>query len=301
MVRPARFTMNAQTAVDNFYQDAEASFNADEVQKLALAEFDAFVEKLRAVGVHVDVLQDTPEPHTPDSIFPNNWISLHESGTVCLYPMKAENRRLERKPDIADTLSSWGFRIDAVNDITASEERGVYLEGTGAIIFDHPSKTAFMARSQRADEALFRAWCEDMDYTPVVFSSFQDTPEGRQPIYHTNVMMCVADSFVVICLDTIDNANERKAVVDKLTELDKEIIEITEAQKHQFAGNMLQVGAAAGPVLVMSQSAYKSLTTEQISAIESHCPILYADLAWIERLGGGSARCMIAENYLPTK
>ena len=300
MIRPARFGMNAQTAVDNFYQQQDAATTAEQDNANAQAEFDSFVEKLRGVGVEVHVIQDTETPHTPDSIFPNNWISMHGDGRIALYPMKAENRRLERIVGIEDKLREFGFEVDATIDYSQAEENGIYLEGTGSIIFDHDSKTAYMARSQRADEFLLKELCSDFGYTPVVFSAFQDTPEGRQPIYHTNVLMCMTDRYAVICLDTIDDVNERTMVVDALEESGRFIIEITEEQKHQFAGNMLLVkGAEEALYLVMSSSAHDALTAEQVSKIEQYHTILHSDLTTIETLGGGSARCMLAEIYLP--
>ena len=300
MIRPARFGMNAQTAVDNFYQQQDAATTAEQDNANAQAEFDRFVEKLRAVGVHVHVIQDTTTPHTPDSIFPNNWISMHGDGRIALYPMKAENRRLERIVGIEDKLREFGFAVEATIDYSQAEENGIYLEGTGSIIFDHDSKTAYMARSQRADEFLLKELCSEFGYTPVVFSAFQDTPEGRQPIYHTNVLMCMTDRYAVICLDTIDDVNERTMVVDALEKSGRFIIEITEEQKHQFAGNMLLVkGAEEALYLVMSSSAHAALTAEQVSEIEQYHTILHSDLTTIETLGGGSARCMLAEIYLP--
>jgi hypothetical protein len=300
MVRPIRFGMNAQTAVDNFYQQQDAATDAALDNAKAQAEFDAFVSKLRAAGVEVLVVQDDEQPHTPDSIFPNNWISMHEDGCVVLYPMKAENRRLERRADIEEVLTKAGFVIGEVLDISDAEEQGTFLEGTGCIIFDHDHKIAYMARSQRADEHLFEEICGRFDYQSVVFSAFQDTPEGRQPIYHTNVLMCMTDRYAVLCLDAIDDMVERTMVTDTIRKSGKEVIEISEAQKHQFGGNMLLVkGDGDALHLVMSTSAHKCLTNAQKAKIEGYHKILHSDLTTIETLGGGSARCMLAEIYLP--
>ncbi|MCH1401307.1 MAG: arginine deiminase-related protein [Schleiferiaceae bacterium] len=301
MVRPVRFGMNAQTAVDNFYQNQEAASGASDQEK-ALAEFEHFAASLTAHGVNVHVLEDTPEPHTPDSIFPNNWISMHSDGTVVLYPMKAENRRLERRDEIFQILKKWGFTTDALIDLTALEEEGVFLEGTGSIVFDHDQRIAYLARSQRADEQAFMSLCGQLKYTPVVFSAFQDTPAGLQPIYHTNVLMCMTNTYALICLDTIHDAAERAAVVKSIKDSDKDILEITKEQKIQFAGNMLLVkGALDQLFLVMSGSAYRALTPEQVARIELDHKIIYSDLPTIETLGGGSARCMLAEIYLAQK
>ena len=300
MVRPIRFGMNAQTAVDNFYQQQDAATDAAIDNAKAQAEFDAFVSKLRAAGVEVLIVQDDVQPHTPDSIFPNNWISMHEDGCVVLYPMKAENRRLERRSDIEEILTQAGFIIGEVLDISDAEEQGTFLEGTGCIIFDHDQKIAYMARSQRADEYLFEEICGRFEYHPVVFSAFQDTPEGRQPIYHTNVLMCMTDRYAVLCLDAIDDLAERTMVTDTIRKSGKEVIEISEAQKHQFGGNMLLVkGDGDALHLVMSTSAHKCLTNAQKAQIEGYHKILHSDLTTIETLGGGSARCMLAEIYLP--
>ncbi|MFT4832944.1 MAG: hypothetical protein ACI815_002606, partial [Psychroserpens sp.] len=248
------------------------------------------------------VVEDTLDPDTPDSIFPNNWVSFHENGNVGIYPMFAENRRNERRDDILETLEEKGFLIENIVDYTSAEAEELYLEGTGSIILDRVHKKAYCALSARADEELFIEFCEDFEYTPVVFTANQTVAGKRLPIYHTNVMMCVADAFAVICLDTIDDKKEKKNVVDHLKEDGKEIITITEAQMHQFAGNMLQVQGMGGQTyLVMSTTAYNSLTLENKKAIEKHCPIIHSSLETIETCGGGSARCMMAEVFLPQK
>lgn len=297
MVRPVAFAMNEQTALDNFYQKKGTSeLNA---QELACEEFDRFVEKLQGQGVVVEVLQDSPTPHTPDSIFPNNWISMHEDGRVALYPMKAENRRLERRTDVFAQLQNRGYKTGEVVDYTAAERNHLFLEGTGSMVLDHDAKIAYLARSQRADEGLFRTFCSDFDYTPVVFSAYQNTPDGIGLIYHTNVMMCVTDVYVLICLDTIHDKNERAAVEAAIRKSGKQILEISVGQKSSFAGNMLLVkGAKEELILVMSSSAYRALNASQKDFIEQYHTILHTDLHTIETLGGGSARCMLAEIYL---
>ena len=297
MVEPIAFGYNSQTAQNNYFQVEQKE--AD-IQEKALQEFNNFVEKLRAKGIQVITIKDTLEPHSPDSIFPNNWVSFHEDGRVALYPMFAMNRRVERRSDILDTLRDEGFNITEVNDFSNSEKEEKFLEGTGSMIFDHDFKIAYGSVSLRLDEGLFRDFCEKFGYTPVVFHSFQNVGNQRLPIYHTNVMMCVAEQFVVICLDCIDDELEREKVQEVIKSTDKEVIEISEEQMHQFAGNMLQVQNEEGTqFLVMSQTAYKSLTKEQIEKIKSYCEIIYADLNTIELNGGGSARCMLAEVFLP--
>lgn len=300
MIRPVAFRMNEQTAVNNYYQKVIDGLTPANVNAKAQQEFDAFVEKLRAHGVNVMVVEDTLQPDTPDSIFPNNWISFHQSGDVVLYPMFAENRRLERREDVLDLLEEKGFFIENVLDYTLAEEANVFLEGTGSIILDRVNEKAYCALSPRADEELFIEFCEDMEYTPVIFTAYQTVNGVRKPIYHTNVMMCIADTFSVICADCIDDKAERKMVLEQLKQDGKEIILISEEQVNHFAGNMLQVlGANQQKYLVMSSSAYQSLTPKQLEAIEKHNPIIHASLDIIEACGGGSARCMMAEVFLP--
>ncbi|MCW0509610.1 citrulline utilization hydrolase CtlX [Riemerella anatipestifer] len=297
MIEPVAFGYNAQTAENNYFQ--VNSENAD-TQSKALQEFKNFVEKLRSKGITVISIQDTLEPHTPDSIFPNNWVSFGADGRVILYPMYAPNRRDERRMDILENLKTQGFKINEVVDLTSSEKDNVFLEGTGSIIFDHDNKLAYGSVSLRLDEKLFREFCEKFGYTPVVFHSYQTAGTERLPIYHTNVMMCVADRFVVICLDCIDDLEERQNVVDTIKKSGKEIIEISEEQMQNFAGNMLQVHNDEGKkFLVMSQSAYQSLSPNQVENIEKYSEIIYSDLSTIETNGGGSARCMLAEVFLP--
>ena len=300
MIRPIGFRMNEQTAVNNYYQKVLDNTLPETVNTKAQQEFDAYVDKLRAVGINVIVVQDTKEFDTPDSIFPNNWISFHENGTVGLYPMFAENRRQERREDVLNVLENEGFKINNIVDYTTAEEEDVFLEGTGSLLLDRVNRKAYCALSPRADETLFIEFCEDFEYTPVVFTANQTVNGKREAIYHTNVMMCLAETFAVICLDTIDDKKERKNVIKNLIEDGKEIIKITEAQVNNFAGNMLQVkGKDDKLYVIMSQAAYNSLTQSQINTIEKHCEILSSSLDTIEACGGGSARCMMAEVFLP--
>ncbi|MBA4318868.1 MAG: amidinotransferase [Flavobacterium sp.] len=300
MIRPVAFRMNEQTAVNNYYQKVLDHLLPATVNAKAQEEFDTFVKKLQAVGVNVIVVDDTINPDTPDSIFPNNWISFHETGDVVLYPMFAENRRGERREDVLDILEDNGFVINEIMDYTSAEEDGFYLEGTGSIVLDRENGKAYCALSPRADEELFIEFCEDFEYSPVIFEAFQSVNGERKLIYHTNVMMCIGDTFAVICADCIDDKKERKMVLDSLRGDEKEIILITEAQVNNFAGNMLEVlGADDRRYLVMSSSAHQSLTKKQIAQLEEHVTILSSSLDTIEACGGGSARCMMAEIFLP--
>jgi hypothetical protein len=300
MIRPVSFRMNEQTAVNNYYQKVLENITAETVQLNALQEFDAFVTKLQFIGVNVIVVNDRKEEDTPDSIFPNNWISFHQNGDIALYPMFAENRRLERREDILDILEEKGFLINNIIDYTSAEDEQIYLEGTGSLLLDRVNKKAYCALSPRAEEDLFIEFCEDFEYTPVPFIANQTVDGKRFPIYHTNVMMALAETFAIICLDSIDDKKERKNILKHLKEDGKEVIEITEAQVNNFAGNMLQVlGNNDTRFLIMSSAAYKSLTKTQIDRIEKHCKILHSSLDTIEACGGGSARCMMAEVFLP--
>lgn len=296
MVRPVRFGYNAETAVNNAFQ--VAGQNQEAVQAKALAEFDHFVATLRSHEIDVVVVEDTVEPHTPDSIFPNNWISFHRNSTIILYPMFAENRRLERKETVIEAIKS-RFQIDSTIDLTKNEAHNVFLEGTGSIILDRDNKIAYACISSRTDKNLFLEFCEEMGYEPVVFNAVDH--KGKD-IYHTNVMMCLGDKYAVICLDSIQEADERAVVTGALAQSGKVIVDISIDQMNHFAGNMLQVMNVNGEqFLVMSSQAYASLTQEQVHTLESFNPIIHVPLETIESNGGGSARCMMAEILLPKK
>lgn len=301
MIRPVNFRMNEQTAVNNYFQE-ELALKNSEINTKAQIEFDAFVLKLKAVGVNVVVIDDDKKTDTPDSIFPNNWVSFHKNGSVVIYPMFAENRRKERREEVFTKLEEAGFQIDTIVDYTSAEEVGVFLEGTGSILMDRVNQKVYCALSDRAHEELIIEFCEDFDCTPIIFTANQSVEGIRKPIYHTNVMMCLAENFSVICLDAIDDKKERKHVVKSLKADGKKIIEITEEQMHQFAGNMLQVlGNGDKRIMVMSLAAHKSLRKDQVTMIEQYCEIVSSDLTTIETCGGGSARCMMAEVFLPKK
>lgn len=292
MIRPVNFGYNAETAVNNAFQVAGQDAQA---QQKAQQEFDGFVQLLRNNGVDVIVVNDTPEPHTPDSIFPNNWISFHADGTVCLYPMFAHNRRQERKPHVLEKLRE-RFIIERTYDLTPHENEQRFLEGTGSMVLDRDLKIAYACLSPRTDKTVLEEWCRALDYQPVVFDAVDGA--GR-PVYHTNVIMCVADRYIVICMDSLPQAAERELVRNTIHQSGKELIDITMEQMSRFAGNMLQVASIQGEtLLVMSTQAYESLTPEQVNRLRSYNRIIHAPLYTIETNGGGSARCMMAEVFL---
>lgn len=295
MIRPVKFAYNAQTAVNNSFQVAS---NDTTVQQKALEEFDAFVAKLRANGIDVTVVQDTPEPHTPDSVFPNNWISFHEGGNIFLYPMFAVNRRQERKQEVLDAINK-KFVINNTTDFTSAEKENIFLEGTGSMVLDRDKKIAYACLSPRTDKNLLDQFCQKAGYTAV---SFTANDEKGDAIYHTNVMMCVADKYVVICLDSITDIAEKDYVVNAIEKSGKQVITISLSQMNRFAGNMLQVMNDKGQrFLVMSTQAFESLTDEQRTKLESFNTILHSNIKTIETNGGGSARCMMAEVFLALK
>jgi hypothetical protein len=293
MIRPVNFSFNAETAVNNAFQVPGQDSNA---QEKASREFDLFVEKLRSYEINVTVINDTPDPNTPDSIFPNNWISFHDDGTVVLYPMFAVNRRAERKQHVLQDIFNQ-FDHSRLVDLSSSEKQNLFLEGTGSMVLDRENKIAYACLSPRTNLSLLHQFCEKLGYTSV---SFHAKDQNGQEIYHTNVMMCVADRYVVICLDSIPEQREKEHVVNTINSTNKQIIEITIDQMNAFAGNMLQVNNKQGqPFLVMSSQAYHSLFDEQLATLESFNPIIHSDLTTIETNGGGSARCMMAEIFLP--
>jgi len=295
MIRPVDFKFNEQTAGNNKFQVASTE---SDVQNQALKEFDGFVALLRKNEIDVTVVDDTLQPETPDSIFPNNWISFHDDGAVFLYPMFSENRRLERRSEILDGLKA-DFDVSHISDLSFYEQQHAFLEGTGSMVLDRTHKIAYACLSVRTDEEVLNNFCMLTGYQPVAFQAVDGT---NFPIYHTNVMMCIGDQFAVICLDSIRNTAERENVAASLINSGKEIIEITLEQMNRFAGNMLQVSNASGAhLLVMSEQAYLSLKKEQIVALEKYSRIIYAPLYTIEKNGGGSARCMLAEIHLPKK
>jgi len=296
MIRPVNFAFNHETAVNNAFQVQPASL--DEIHSKALREFDDFVKLLRDNEVDVTVVNDTPSPHTPDSIFPNNWVSFHHDGTVMLYPMYAENRRAERKGHVLETIEK-KFTVNKKVDLSVFENDKLFLEGTGSMVLDRQYKMAYACISPRTSEKVLLEFCGRMSYKPVFFDA---TDANGKPIYHTNVMMCVADRYVVICLDSIPDASQRKGITDVIEHTQKEVISITLDQMNHFAGNMLQIeNKDKEKLLVMSTQAFESLTNEQKNKLQGYNRIIHSPLTTIETNGGGSARCMMAEIHLPAQ
>lgn len=292
MIRPARFAYNDQTAVNNAFQVASGN---DDVQERALREFDDLVQILSNHGIDVLVVDDPGEPHTPDSVFPNNWISFHQDGSLVLYPMYAKNRRPERRPAIIEIISN-RFAVKKIIDLSIFENQDKFLEGTGSMVLDRDKKIAYACLSPRTHEDLFSQFCDEMNYHPVPFHAVD---RNGRAIYHTNVMMCVADRYVVICMDCIPDKNEKENVTNTIRNSGKEIIEITMNQVNHFAGNMLQVNNSnREKILVMSTQAHQSLTEEQLKKLGSYNPVIHSSLNTIEANGGGSSRCMLAEIHL---
>lgn len=295
MIRPVDFKFNEQTAGNNKFQQAGSASN---VQQQALQEFDGFAALLRANGVDVTVIDDTLQPETPDSIFPNNWVSFHRNGEVILYPMFSVNRRAERRTDIIESLRKT-FGVSQITDLSSYEDSEKFLEGTGSLVLDRDNKIAYACLSLRTNKEVLDDFCSKTGYQAIVFNAVDST---GYPIYHTNVMMCVGDRFAVVCFDSIPDATEKDLVKSSLSHSEKEIVSITFDQMNHFAGNMLQVSNKEGEsLLVMSEQAYLSLKPNQISALEKYCRLVYAPLYTIETNGGGSARCMLAEIHLPPK
>ena len=294
MIRPVNFGFNEETAGSNAFQNRDADKIG--VNEKAQQEFDRMVSTLRANGVDVTVIDDTPEPYTPDSVFPNNWVSFHADGQIFLYPMQAENRRLERREDIIARLED-NFGVKHIIDLSRFEAEDKFLEGTGSMVLDRENKIAYACISPRTDREVLDIFCEQTGYKAI---SFDALDEHNKAIYHTNVLMCIGSSFAVVCLNSIPNPHEKIVVIESLKATQKEIIEISFAQMNHFAGNMLEVKNKDGETLiVMSESAFNALDELQRITLEKYGKLVYANLSTIETNGGGSARCMMAEVHLP--
>lgn len=299
MIRPVRFQTNPQTAESNRFQQQGPSLADENIHEMALAEFNNLAAALEAVGVNVVIFDDTLEPHTPDSIFPNNWLSMHADGTAVLYPMMAGNRRLERREDILASLrADHGFNIEQTLDLSSCEAEEKFLEGTGSIVLDRDNHIAYACKSARTDLDLLAEFARKMVYEVVAFSALD---EDGSAIYHTNVMMCIGLDFVVICSECIAE-EQRTEVLNRLRGTGHEVIDISFAQMASFAGNMLELKSASGErIIAMSSQALNSLDDEQRKALSSRAQIVSVPIDTIETSSGGSVRCMLAEIHLPVR
>lgn len=301
MIRPAAFRMNPETAINNFFQQSDEGVANSLIQSEALKEFDDMVFGLQERGIEVVVFQDEKNDQTPDSVFCNNWNSFHDDGRIFLYPMYAENRRRERKQSILDKISE-KFIVNKTISFLSWEIKNQFLEGTGSLILDRPNELAYASISDRTHLRVLLDFANHLGYELVTFIAYQTANEMRLPIYHTNVMMCVGEEFSVICLNSIDDEIEKNKVIEYLSKTGKEIIEISEDQCSQFAGNMLQVkNRGEKRFIVLSESAYQSLDENQVKRLSKHGELLHHPIGTIEKYGGGSARCMIAEIFLQPK
>lgn len=297
MIEPVAFGYNDETAQNNYFQQKDSD-SPQQIQAKALAEFKAMVQQLRDKNLNVITVKDTIEPYTPDAIFPNNWISFHEEGLIAFFPMYAQNRRQERRTDLIESINARGFHFTELNSYTSYEAENRFLEGTGSMILDRRMRIAYAALSERTNKELFQEFCLDFDFQPCAFNAYQSVNGQRLPIYHTNVMMAVAEEYVVLCLSAIDDENERQKVTKTIAESGKALVEISEEQMHHFAGNMLQVKNNDGiPYLIMSETAYQALSTEQIKQLEEYNELIVPAVPTIEKHGGGSVRCMMAEIF----
>lgn len=299
MVRPANFGFNPETAENNFYQKTDPRTHA-EIQELVLREFDGFVALLRDQGVNVIVVDDTSDPVKTDAVFPNNWFSTHPDGKLILYPMYSSNRRLERRKDLIEQLMGLGFSVNEIIDLSFFEEDEQFLEGTGSMVMDHDQKLIFAGYSLRTHPVPLKYLADLLAYELIGFDAQQEIEGEWTPIYHTNVMMHIGRDLAVVCLESIRKSAERRQVQEALSKAGKKVIPITAKQKFNFAGNMLEVSNDGGEKFtVMSQTAYDSLNVGQIQQIEKYTTIISPQIPTIEKLGGGSARCMMAEIFLP--
>ena len=300
MVKPVKFYRNEQTAVNNYFQHEADGITKPEIQEQALGEFDLLVDKLRLNKVHVTIFEDTSAYDTPDSIFPNNWITMHDDGLIMTYPMYAENRRKERRDDIIEHIKK-DFFVGQVHSFADWEKKDKFLEGTGTLILDRPHKIVYAALSDRTSSEALEDYCDLTNYEAVTFRAMQSVEGERLPIYHTNVMMSIGENYAVVCLDCVDDPVERARLEFSLQRTGKEIIAISEQQMTNFAGNILQVRNANGrPIIVMSEAAKGAYALKQLKILEKHGMVLSSPIPTIEKFGGGGVRCMMAEIFLPT-
>ena len=302
MIRPKHFNYNVETAKDNYFQKKEINISTTTIQKKVRDEFNSLVEIIKKEKIKINIFDDKKNIKTTDSVFPNNWISFHEDGKIIIYPMFSENRRKEKRKDIIDTLKNKGYKINEIIDLSKYENENKFLEGTGSMILDRENRICYAAISSRTSIDLLKYFCKKINYKLISFKAYQTFKKNRERIYHTNVMMCIAKQYAIVCLDSIDNKDEKISLKNSIIKTNKKIIEITENQCQNFVGNMLQVKNIKNEkYLIMSSRAYKSLTNDQIKKLKTYNKLLHSELDLIEKIGGGGARCMIAENFLQKK
>ncbi len=302
MIRPKHFNYNVETAKDNYFQKKETSISTLKIQKKVRNEFNNLLKVIKKEKIKIEVFDDKNSVKTTDSVFPNNWISFHENGKIIIYPMYSENRRKEKRKDIIDILKNKGYKINEIIDLSKYENENKFLEGTGSMILDRENRICYAAISSRTSKDVLNYFCKKNNYKLIPFKAYQTYKKNRELIYHTNVMMCIGEQYAIVCLDSIDNENEKKSLKKSLIKTNKIIIEITEEQCQNFVGNMLQVKNIKNEkFLIMSSRAFKSLTNNQRKILETYNKLLHSELQLIEKLGGGGARCMIAENFLQKK
>lgn len=298
MVRPASFGFNPETAETNVFQQTPKTKKATEISQKAIQEFDNMVDTLRKHHINVLVAEDSPKPMKPDAVFPNNWISMHHNGQIVLYPMLSQNRRVERRKEILELIEK-NFTVTEYLHYEQNEANNRILEGTGSIVFDHPNKVAYACTSQRTDATLLVKLCKEIGYQP---ASFRATDSNNFEIYHTNIMMSIGESFVVVCMDAVEDGADKLLLTQFLRTTGKDIITISREQMNHFAGNILQVATTDDKqYILLSETARKALDDRQLTQLQSHAPILSFSIPTIEEIGDGSVRCMLAEIFLPKK
>ena len=299
MIRPSQFACNDETALNNSYQNSDASQSSTYIRDKAIIEFDNFVDLLMDSNINVLVFDDCENTYTPDSLFPNNWITTHDNGLICLYPMFAKNRRIERRDDIINFLKSNFIVSDVVSKYVFFEENNNFLEGTGSMVLDRFNKIAYAAISSRTNKKLFNSWCKDFNYTAVCFETTLNINGRIQPVYHTNVLMSVCTNMVFICLDVLTHDHQKEELLTFFDQTNKEVIKISIEQKKCFVGNVIEIkNKNEETYIVMSTRAFNALDVTQIQIINKYAKILHSPLDTIEHFGGGGARCMIAEVFL---
>ena len=302
MIQPNHFGFNEETAINNYYQKNEKRMSEAQIKKVARVEFNELIRKMKEKKINVKIFSDRKHVITTDSVFPNNWMTLHEEGKVILYPMFSDNRRKERRNDIIKDYLKENFQINEIIDLSEWEKREKFLEGTGSMVLDRQNKICFAAVSKRTSKSILKEFCKKLNYKLFTFTANQTCKDNRVPIYHTNVMMSIGEKFALICIKSIDDPKEKSEIIRLLNQPKREIIEVNESQIENFVGNILEVqNLEKQNFIIMSTRAFEYLNKKQRNKLECYGEIIHSDLNIIEKIGGGSARCMITENFLMKK